>query len=263
MTGWEDYLDTISKRLEAEYEASDNINHAQTMGVEREIFLTNVLSELYPEKYVFTSGEIIDSDGNNSKQCDIIVYDERYPQIKHGRTAQLLAEGVLAHIEVKSELTKGGDLIKAYETCDSILGVNQYSPTIPGESPIQTKSNMDLVDRISTSIFSYTGYNQSPFENTIKYCLKDGFQLSDDEIRNPGGARMEIPEEAVRYNLPDYICVLDEYFIDISYGGGGHSEYTIDFRTDAPLVGYINSIVNSLSDHRFDEVVINHYSDSR
>ena len=110
---------------------------------------------MYPKKYVFTSGEIIDSDGNNSRQCDIVVYDERYPQIKYGRTAQLFAEGVLSHIEVKSKLKggSGGSLTDGYETCDSIIDMNQYSLPITGNLSNPTKSDMDLVQRFSNNIF--------------------------------------------------------------------------------------------------------------
>jgi hypothetical protein len=79
-----------------------------TRGSEREGFVRLCLDQLFPAVYRFGHGDITDSSGNRSGQCDIVIEYPFIPSIPvPGGGARLyLADGVAAVIEVKSNLEK-------------------------------------------------------------------------------------------------------------------------------------------------------------
>lgn len=100
------YFQGARKVLLASFDQSTGIQHKGERGTAREVFLDKFLKNAFPSKYVIERGEIFDHNGNVSPQVDIAVYDETLPAFNYGGGNHYLAEGVLAHIEVKSELNK-------------------------------------------------------------------------------------------------------------------------------------------------------------
>ena len=81
-------------------------------GNEREAFINGFLSEVLPPQFRFGSGDATDQNGARSGQLDIVVEYPFVPSlpIVAGRSPRLyLAEGIVAVIEVKSDIAKQWD----------------------------------------------------------------------------------------------------------------------------------------------------------
>jgi len=100
------YFRSARNELLAQFEKAGGVNHNGDKGSAREVFLNGFLHSAFPKKYVIGRGEIVDRDGSVSPQVDIAVYDETFPAFNYGSGNHYMAEGVQAHIEVKSNLTK-------------------------------------------------------------------------------------------------------------------------------------------------------------
>jgi len=76
------------------------------MGSENEFALSSLIRDFLPSRFgVETSGIVIDRHGNESKQCDIIIYDDQnFPKYFRKVFPVELVYGV---IEVKTNLTNG------------------------------------------------------------------------------------------------------------------------------------------------------------
>ncbi len=107
-------LIAIQQALMAQHMGGAGLPNA-VIGNERETFLREFLQKVFPSHYRFTGGAITDSSGRISGQVDIAV---EYPFIcsfpmpaSHERL--ILAESVLAAIEVKSNLVSQWDQVMA------------------------------------------------------------------------------------------------------------------------------------------------------
>ncbi|MFQ6043843.1 MAG: DUF6602 domain-containing protein [Candidatus Poribacteria bacterium] len=102
------YYKGILQRLRAEVELLNQmIPHNVTKGTANENALRELIRRFVPRRYSVGSGIIIDTSGNQSRQVDIIIYDEHvYPSV-FGQTSACLypIEVVIATIEVKTTLT--------------------------------------------------------------------------------------------------------------------------------------------------------------
>lgn len=89
--------------------ASAKIGHRLTKGELRELFLSDLLRPFLTYEFGLGSGIIVNQDGKESRQTDIIVYDKSIipPFIKESHIGVYPAESVIATIEVKSNLRKG------------------------------------------------------------------------------------------------------------------------------------------------------------
>lgn len=84
------------------------MNHRLTEGQLRELFVSNILNQFLTNQFSVGSGIIINRRGDQSRQMDIIVYDNRIlpPFIKEQYIGVYPAESVIATIEVKSQLSR-------------------------------------------------------------------------------------------------------------------------------------------------------------
>lgn len=171
--------------LSAKVSQSSEIEHRGTAGTEREVFLKGTLNELYPERYIFSEGEIIDYQGNTSPQADIVVYDDHMPILSHDSADQFLSEGVLAHIEVKSDLSsqlenalnKSARVKELEKDIQTIMQVGQIPPRVP------------------SFVFAFDGSSKTTFKKNVI-----DFYTSNNN------------------HPPDYICVLDQYICGYDNG---------------------------------------------
>ncbi|MBP6721870.1 MAG: hypothetical protein KA239_06090 [Bacteroidia bacterium] len=168
-------------------------NHNVTRGTLREYFLREFLQPILPHDIGVVSGEIIDSFGNRSGQVDCILVDKTLPQIYLGSPDHLivLAESVLAAIEVKSNLTCK-ELRKTLVSNLKIkrlrrLGVQRF------ENGVEITSECP----IATFVFAYQGVTLGRLLNLIKE-----FAL------NPPDSIPNIAE-----CLPNSTCVLNKGLI--------------------------------------------------
>lgn len=118
----EQYYKGILLSLKSEVDLINQIFYHQGIkGEGNENVLRDLLIKFIPKKYGVSSGIVIDSKGNQSKQCDIIIYDNwNYPEILSLTSVKLFpVEFVYAVIEVKTTLTKEESLI-AIENIKSV-----------------------------------------------------------------------------------------------------------------------------------------------
>jgi hypothetical protein len=175
------YFKDVSKVLEAQARLSSNVQHKGLIGQNREVFIRNFIKKSFPKKFVIGTGEIIDSSDNLSKQADIIIYDEFMPTFDYGSSKHFLSGGVLAHIEVKSNLNTD-KLNEALEVTKSVKKINR---------DIDASLHFgDLPKTINSFIFAYDGVSKETFKKKVLEFYKDEKDMN---------------------NVVDAICVLNKY----------------------------------------------------
>lgn len=85
-----------------------SIGHNSTQGAETESDVRNLLADFLPTNYGIGSGIIIDTEGNSSKQIDIIIFDKNRGNYTLSANSKIfLADYVVAAIEIKTTFTTG------------------------------------------------------------------------------------------------------------------------------------------------------------
>jgi hypothetical protein len=148
----------LSKKMMNDFEnISSQLSHSGSKGTVREETLKQFLRDYLPKKYSVSSGFIIDTKGNSSNQCDIIIYDAlNSPLILNkGEINVFPCEPVLATIEVKSCLgmKEIQDCIKKNKKVKNLIRDNGY---------------------IASVVFAYTsGYKDKSIEKISEILLKE------------------------------------------------------------------------------------------
>jgi hypothetical protein len=111
----------VAKRMRADFEESRSaVAHRGSAGSIREDVFSRFLQAYLPQDVrVAGSGEVVSSDGNRSKQIDVLITDNRTPPLYAGgaeRHAVVPTEAVYGVVEVKTNLTKATLL----EACENI-----------------------------------------------------------------------------------------------------------------------------------------------
>lgn len=103
----------IQEKLKALHKAVSTASSA-TKGDDRELFINEFLSEVLPPQFRFGHGDITDLSGKRSGQVDIVVEYPLFPSLPIGKGSSrlYLAEGVVAVIEVKSDLENQWNQVK-------------------------------------------------------------------------------------------------------------------------------------------------------
>lgn len=93
-----------------------------------------MLSELLPRRYGVNSGKVVDSQGHQSEQIDIIIYDTFYSPLmfRIGDDIFVPAESVYAVLEVKQTLNKE-HLDAAAQKAESVRRLHRTSVEIPNQ----------------------------------------------------------------------------------------------------------------------------------
>lgn len=104
-------------RLFENSDVKNGLLHPGEYGVYKELLVNKLFSFALPKKFSYGTGFIINSSGNITSQCDIVLYDERNaPFLEIDNTNRFFPQEVVYGIgEIKSKLTKKqllGALIK-------------------------------------------------------------------------------------------------------------------------------------------------------
>lgn len=85
------------------------VRHAGSKGDGSELEWQRMLQDHVPQRYKIAKGFVIDADGHESDQIDLIVYDFQYTPHLYNHAGQLFvpAESVYAVFEVKQQIDKG------------------------------------------------------------------------------------------------------------------------------------------------------------
>jgi hypothetical protein len=133
------YYEGILNQIESEVKLINNIfEHQGLKGEGNENALKNLLIKFLPKKYGIGTGIVIDRNGKQSKQCDIIIYDnQNYPELLSLTSVKLFpVDLVYAVIEVKTKLDSEKskiaiDNIKSVKKLDFIKASFRTIPTEP------------------------------------------------------------------------------------------------------------------------------------
>lgn len=173
-------LDGILTSVFAQYESGRGMSSA-AQGRERELFVNEVLSRVFPPHFRFSDGDIVDKTGKKSGQIDIALekpHGYSFPS-SQGGPRLFLAENVAAVIEVKSNLQS-----KWKEVLDSSAKVSKlhrsYSNELLWSALLQLESGNVKID-----------------EKTDVKKIKEGLLAAAQKKENQGVPR--IPYYAVGY----------------------------------------------------------------
>jgi hypothetical protein len=112
--------------------AIDSIIHEGLKGRIREMFVDDLIAPLLPSFVGVGTGKIIDSEGGQSGECDVVIYDrDKMPTLMLGqREALFPIESVLYSIEVKTTLN-ANELRAATSKAKQIKELKNLPPRYP------------------------------------------------------------------------------------------------------------------------------------
>lgn len=139
------------KILEGYFEQSKNILHNGSKGTVRENIVNKVIRPFLPACYWLSGGEAFDSEGNTSKQLDLVVYDSVFSYIIPyiDNYIQFPCESIYGNIEIKSFLNKD-ELMKAIDNIKSMKSLKRegtHSWTVTPLVSIKINGLPDNTDR--------------------------------------------------------------------------------------------------------------------
>lgn len=126
MTSGSDFVDNWladhGESLKRQAQSAGLLSHGSLVGHVREFLVSNFLKSFLPECVEIGTGRVFDSSGNQSKQIDIVLYDNRCPALRFPSGVGLFPlEGVIATIEIKSSLSSQRDVGKSLDNCHSVM----------------------------------------------------------------------------------------------------------------------------------------------
>jgi hypothetical protein len=151
-----DQFRKISAALAAQAEVASGTGHAATTGKLRELLIHRFFRPHLPSALSIRSGIIIDSEGHRSRQQDCVIVDGRLPLIDVGSETEalIIAESVIATIEVKSYLSKD-ELLDALESAAVTKGLLRKGEQVYRKGPAEIHFPKPMP--ILTYVFAYDG----------------------------------------------------------------------------------------------------------
>jgi hypothetical protein len=137
------------------------LQQSTDLGYSREHFVKEIMSSFLPKSVIVGSGEIIDGQGRRSGQQDVIIYRADFPVITSlTPVGAYLAEGVIATIEVKSDLSTGEpSLYSAFKNVQRVLSLGKAAEIISGTDAEVQK--LQELNSIKTYVVGYTGWEST------------------------------------------------------------------------------------------------------
>jgi hypothetical protein len=101
-----DVIIAAAENMARLYELSGGVAHDGEKGAFREFFLAEIIRPFVPKHFGVGSGVIVDAYGNQSKQSDVVIYDNQLipPILLSGDRGIFPIDSVLVVVEVKSTL---------------------------------------------------------------------------------------------------------------------------------------------------------------
>jgi hypothetical protein len=216
------------------------LDHRGLRGRAREIFVADLLTPLlYPTMGVCT-GVVVDSEGNQSRQTDVIVFDRRIvpPLLLEASEGMIPAESVLFAIEVKSSLDRGEirDVVeKGCALKDLVLDPAVVAPRLairPAEPP-GTQQVLSLEGRlgsIPTAVFAFgTDKTRDGIEGELQRMREVMAEVNAERLAT-GRKAIKVPVSALTVPLGHAECVNAE-----AEPAAWRSYPSPEVTTDAPL----------------------------
>lgn len=215
-----DYIKELGNELVHEFNKAGMTTHPHAVGTGREISAKKKLKSILPAGIGIGSGFVIDSFGNTSKQCDIILYEEafalKFILNDNEDYAYYNCESVIAVGEVKSDASSS-ELKDAINKLAIIKGMkrqnrNGYntrkyftSTTVThclGELPIPYSSQNDGLKQIYTFLLCRS--LNVPTEKVLKYIKErcnELYMYPNSIVSTKGTYISYIKQEEDKYTL--------------------------------------------------------------
>ena len=191
------YYQGIVQNLRSEVDEINNLLHHQGVkGEGNETALRDLLTKFIPKRFGVGTGVVIDRQGAQSRQCDIIIYDTLlYPSLLSLTNVHLFPVDIVsAIIEVKTTLTSSSaleaqqnivsvkqlDFIKDQFAGTAVDGgdfsINAYTPTPPLGFIFAYNSNAQQFETFQ-KWFSPTNADEASLLPSVVGCLDQGLIL--------------------------------------------------------------------------------------
>ena len=208
---------------QCKFEASNLYSHNLTKGEVRERVLENFLRPFLPPCYGLGSGQVFSSDGNDSRQVDIVIYDAIFSIVLRfdERHYLLPCESVFGSVEVKSRLNSE-ELTSAVANVRSLKTLKRAASDQLDFTPI---SRLDV-----GSSLTYGRTIKNPYLGVV-FAL-DG--LNGEAVRD----NLVQTHSTQRESLPDYVFNLEKQYMVSRWVRRNSGKPDIDCRVD-PYDGFV------------------------
>jgi hypothetical protein len=183
------YLNSLEKMMLIWYEHTQStLKHPTILGEIREHFIKEVLEKFLPSSVIVGRGEITDGEKRSGQQ-DIIIYRTNFPVIKGFDSVNLyLIEGVIATIEVKSDLSTGkpNGLMTAFKNLATVSKL--YNQAIPMNGTEEEFKDLQRIYTAKTFVVGYKGWSKK--ELFLDNFGKAGYKVEGylpEIVYQPGG----------------------------------------------------------------------------
>ena len=122
---------TLQQKMLADLGMNEYMSHPGDKGESTELDWRGWFETYLPKRYSVTKGKVVDYQGNESDQIDIIIYDRQYSPLvfQYNNVTYVTAESVYAVFEVKQKLTKD-HIYYAAQKAKSVRGLQRTSAKI-------------------------------------------------------------------------------------------------------------------------------------
>lgn len=159
-------------------------------GDSREVTVKQFLESFFPPSYIIKKTKIYNKE-EESQEIDCVIIAPNHPVLLTPKREVVLAEGVLAAVEVKPDITSLTDKSEFKRGLDQIQSVKKLKRTLP---VLFIEGNVpDEIQRIPCVIFSKNSRNPVEIVNYMINCVSNGYIQA--------------------HELPDLIVTLDKGII--------------------------------------------------
>lgn len=197
MYAFSEYCTTTERMMVSWFEHSASVlEHSGNLGTVREHFVQAVLRNFLPKTVIVGRGEIIDgTEEGRSGQQDVILYRADFPVItSHTSINTYMIEGVIATIEVKSDLSRSG-LSGPFESAAKVKRLTKEALKLPGGTE-EEFAKLQAIHTPKTFVVGYRGWTKAE-------SLVENYRIARDSV---GGT---VPD-GVYYPGDPGFCVLHD-----------------------------------------------------
>jgi hypothetical protein len=159
------------EKLRADLGLGDIAGHPGTKGDDTELNWRRMLEEFLPRRYGVAQAFVVDSEGHQSEQIDVVIHDRHFSPLlfEVGNAYFIPAESVYAAFEVKQQLDKG-NVDYAADKIATVRALHRTTAPVPHAGgmydPITPR-------RIIGGVLTRRSKWDPPFGKPFGACLRD------------------------------------------------------------------------------------------
>jgi len=195
-------------KIRADLNNSNLFAHMGDRGSYREMIIRDFLRPFLPDCYGLSTGEVFSTDGMQSAQVDVVVYDAVFSAVlfKNGPLQLFPAESVFGAVEVKSDLTST-ELERACENSRRLKALQR-----------QATDMLDFTPLVRLNVGSqFTTGETLPRNPYVTFAF--GFRGPSAETTALSLNNKLASEPAGKLLLPDFVFVSDPGYMVVRISG--------------------------------------------